>query len=58
VPRRRRLGGDFATPDEGHFGIALPPQDPRVLAVEIRRWNTTPGRGTGILRDPAARCGG
>jgi hypothetical protein len=53
-------GGDFATPDEGHFEIALPPHDRRVteLAAEIRRWNTTPGRGAGVLLDPAARRGG
>ncbi|MEV7093732.1 M15 family metallopeptidase [Amycolatopsis sp. NPDC051045] len=52
-------GGDFATPDEGHFEIALPPQDRRVteLAAQIRRWNTTPGQGAGVLLDPAARGG-
>lgn len=50
-------GGDLATPDEGHFEIALPPDDPRVtgLAAEIRRWNDTPGLGAGVLHDPAAR---
>lgn len=53
-------GGDFAIPDEGHFEIALPPTDRRVteLAAQIRRWNTTPGRGAGVLLDPAARRGG
>ncbi|MET9355565.1 hypothetical protein ABZY14_21665 [Streptomyces sp. NPDC006617] len=42
-------GGDFATPKESHFEIALAPTHPKTkrVARTIRDWNTSPGKGAG-----------
>lgn len=42
-------GGDFTTPKESHFEIALAPTHPKVKGVArtIRGWNGNPGKGAG-----------
>ncbi|MCP9945049.1 hypothetical protein LUX12_10065 [Streptomyces somaliensis] len=49
-----KWGGDFATPDESHFQIDLPPSDVRVrrLANKVRGWKESPGAGAGVIQDP------
>ncbi|MGW2387448.1 M15 family metallopeptidase [Streptomyces sp. NPDC001658] len=48
-----KWGGDFATPDESHFQIDVPPTSPAVgrVADKLRAWNASPGEGAGIARD-------
>ena len=42
-------GGDFPTPKESHFEIALAPTHPKTkrMARTIRDWNASPGKGAG-----------
>jgi len=42
-------GGDFTTPNESHFEIALAPTHPKVKGVArtVRGWNGSPGKGAG-----------
>ncbi|GAA2520580.1 MULTISPECIES: twin-arginine translocation signal domain-containing protein [Streptomyces] len=49
-----RWGGDDSTPDESLFYIDVPPGDERLVrvALKIRGWAYTPGRGSGVLVDP------
>ncbi|OIJ63681.1 M15 family metallopeptidase [Streptomyces mangrovisoli] len=49
-----RWGGDFTVPDESHFEIVTAPGDSRLRALDkkLRRWNSTPGQGAGVIRDP------
>lgn len=44
-----RWGGDFATPKESHFEIAVRSGHPKLKGVarKIRGWNDTPGEGAG-----------
>lgn len=49
-----RWGGDDRRPDESLFSIDVRPGDARLVQVaeKIRRWNFTPGLGSGVLVDP------
>lgn len=49
-----KWGGDFPTPDEGHFQIDVPPTSPEVgrVAGKLRGWNAAPGAGAGVALDP------
>lgn len=46
-----KWGGDFGTPKESHFEIALRPGHPRLKGVarKIRGWNDSPGEGAGSV---------
>ena len=46
-----RWGGDFGTPKESHFEIALRPGHPKLKGVarKIRGWNDSPGEGAGSV---------
>ncbi|MCX4905754.1 hypothetical protein [Streptomyces sp. NBC_00878] len=49
-----RWGGDDARPDESLFYIDVPPGDERLtrVAMKLRAWAYTPGKGAGVLIDP------
>ncbi|KPH99575.1 hypothetical protein OK074_0704 [Actinobacteria bacterium OK074] len=49
-----KWGGDFATPDESHFQIDVPPGSTELtrVAAKLRTWNATPGEGAGVAQDP------
>ncbi|KOV34659.1 hypothetical protein AB0420_36810 [Streptomyces caelestis] len=53
-------GGDFASPQESHFEIALGPAHPKVRGVarKLRSWRDTPGLGAGTVDafDPERRA--
>ncbi|WP_405777291.1 hypothetical protein [Streptomyces sp. NBC_01538] len=55
-----RWGGDFETPKESHFEIALRPGHPKLKGVarKIRGWNDSPGEGAGSIDafDPKRRA--
>ncbi|WP_055630211.1 hypothetical protein [Streptomyces hirsutus] len=44
-------GGDFVSPQESHFEIALGPTHPKVRGVarKLRAWRDTPGLGAGTI---------
>ncbi|OKI01326.1 hypothetical protein A6A06_17055 [Streptomyces sp. CB02923] len=44
-------GGDFGTPQESHFEVALAPSHPKVRGVarKLRTWRDTPGMGAGTI---------
>ncbi|MEH0424032.1 hypothetical protein [Streptomyces sp. B21-083] len=46
-----RWGGDFGTPKEAHFEIALRSGHPKLKGVarKIRGWNNSPGEGAGSI---------
>ncbi len=50
-----RWGGDMRPAYEAHFQIDVPPSNPtlQLTAAQIATWNQTPGRGAGVLVDPA-----